>query len=81
MRIKDEEYVEDFKKAEVHPMYKKDGRKEKSNYRPASIFSNVSKVYERCLYNQIYYFFQKKFLDINAEFARVSMPKMQFFPW
>ena len=62
----DEEYVEDFKKAEVRPMYKKDGRKEKSNYRPASIFSNVSKDYERCLYNQIYYFFENKFLDVNA---------------
>ena len=32
-------------------------RKEKSNYRPASILSNVSKVYERCLYNEIYHFF------------------------
>ena len=52
--IKGGEYVEDFKKAEVHPLYKKDGRKEKSNYRPVSILSNVSKVYERCLYDQIY---------------------------
>ena len=28
---RDGEYVEDFKKAEVRPLYKKDGRKEKSN--------------------------------------------------
>ena len=59
--IKDGEYVEDFKKAEVRPLYKKDGRKEKSNYRPVSILSNVSKVYERCLYDQIYDFFENKF--------------------
>ena len=51
----------DFKKAEVRPLYKKDGRKEKSNYRPVSILSNVSKVYERCLYDQIYDFFENKF--------------------
>ena len=42
--IKDGEYVEDFKKAEVCQLYKKDGRKEKSNYRPVSILSDVSKV-------------------------------------
>ena len=42
--IKDGEYVEDFKKAEVRPLYKKDGRKEKSNYRLVSILPNVSKV-------------------------------------
>ena len=39
--IKDGEYVEDFKKAEVRPLYKIDGRKEKSNYRPVSILSNL----------------------------------------
>ena len=55
--IKDGQHVEDFKKAKVSPMYKKDGRKEKSNYKPVNILSNVSKVYERCLYDQIYDFF------------------------
>ena len=54
--IKDGEYIEDFKKVEVRPLYKKDVRKEKSNCRPVSIFSNVSKVYESCLYDQIYDF-------------------------
>ena len=59
--IKDGEHIEDFKKVEVRPLYKKDGRKEKSNCRPVSIFSNVSKVYESCLYDQIYDFFENKF--------------------
>ena len=35
--IRDEENVEDFKTEEVRPLYKRDGRKEKSNYRPVSI--------------------------------------------
>ena len=47
--MKGREYVEDFEKSEKRRVYKKDGRKEK-NYRPVSILSNVSKVYERCLY-------------------------------
>ena len=68
--IKDGEYVEDFKKAEVRPLYKKDGRKEKSNYRPVSILSNVSKVYERCLYDQIYDFFENKFSKYQCGFCK-----------
>ena len=31
----------------------------KDNYRPVSILSNISKVYERCLYNQIQSHFEK----------------------
>ena len=68
--IKDGEYVEDFKKAEVRLLYKKDGRKEKSNYRPVSILSNVSKVYERCLYDQIYDFFENTFSKYQCKFRK-----------
>ena len=65
---------------EVRPLYKKNGRKEKRNYRPVSILSNVSKVYERCLNDQIYNFLEDKFSrDINADFVRGSIPKMHFF--
>ena len=69
--IKDGEYVEDSKKAEVRSLYKKDGRKEKSNYRrPVSILSNVLKVYERCLYDQIYDFFENKFSKYQCGFRK-----------
>ena len=68
--IKDGEYVEDFKKAEVRPLYKKDGRKENSNYRPVSILSNVSKVYEMCLYDPIYDFFENKFSKYQCGFRK-----------
>ena len=39
-------FVNAFKKAEVRPIYKKDGRTKKSNYRPISVLSNVCKIYE-----------------------------------
>ena len=68
--IKDGEYVEDIKKVEVRPLYKKDGRKEKSNYRPFSILSSVSKVYERCLYVQIYDFFENNFSRYQCGFRK-----------
>ena len=46
--------IASFKVAEVRPLYKNDGRADKSNYRPISILSNVSKIYERCHYSQLY---------------------------
>ena len=52
-------FIADFKVAEVRPLYKKYGRADKSNYRPISILSNVSKLYERCLYSQLYDYFDK----------------------
>ena len=46
-----------IKVAEVRPLYKNDGRADKSNYRPISILSNISKIHERCLYSQLYDYF------------------------
>ena len=51
--------MDTFKKAEVRPLYKKDGKTEKSNYKLISVHSNISKIYERCLYDQIYSYFVK----------------------
>ena len=39
--------------------FEKTGEKtEKSNYRPTSLFSDFSKIYERCSYDQIYSFYK-----------------------
>ena len=51
--------IEDFKEAEVCPIYENDERADKSNYRPISILSNVSEIYERCFYSQLYDYFDK----------------------
>ena len=40
--------------ADVKPAFKKNSRTDKENYRPVSILPNISKIYERCLYKQIY---------------------------
>ena len=46
-------FIADFKAAEVVPLNKTNGRADKSNRRPISILSNVSKIYERCLHSQL----------------------------
>ena len=52
--------MEDFKEAEVRPLYKNGGKTDKSDYRQIRILSNVSKIYnERCLYSQLYDYFDK----------------------
>ena len=38
-------------------VYKYKSKNPKDNYRPVSMLSNISKIYERCLYDQIQVFF------------------------
>ena len=42
-----------MKYADITPIHKKDDKTDKTNYRPISILPNLSKVYERLMYNQI----------------------------
>ena len=39
------------------PVFKKKDRNNVENYRPVSILPNFSKIYERCLYDQMYKYF------------------------
>ena len=48
-----------MKLAFVTPAHKNGNRLEKDNYRLVSILPNLSKVFERCIYNQISQFFDK----------------------
>ena len=50
-----------MKYADVIPIHKKDDKTDKENYRPISILPNLSKVYERLMYNQIYPYFDTLF--------------------
>ena len=64
-------FIAGFKKAEVLPLYINNGRADKSNYRPISILSNISKLYERCLYSQLYDYFDKNiFSKYQCEFRK-----------
>ena len=48
-----------MKLANITPVFKKDDRTDKSNYRPTSILPNLPKVFEKCIYNQLSIFFDK----------------------
>ena len=46
-------FPDSLKAANITPVFKKDSRTEKTNYRPVSILPNLSKIYERLIYNQL----------------------------
>ena len=46
-------YPENMKYADVSPAFKNGDRLDKGNYRPVSILSSLSKIFERLLYYQI----------------------------
>ena len=43
----------ELKEADIIPAHKKKSKLSEENYRPISILPNISKLYERCLYDQI----------------------------
>ena len=57
-----------MKYADVIPIHKKDDKTDKENYRPISILPNLSKVYERLMYNQSYPYFEKLFPKFQCWF-------------
>ena len=63
-------YSDNLKNANISPIHKKDSRNIESNYRPVSILSNISKIYERCLYTQITSFFEDKFSRYQCGFRK-----------
>ena len=60
-----------LKYADVRLPCKKDDKTDKENYRPISILPNLSKVYERLMYDQMYPFLTKSFRNCNAVFVKV----------
>ena len=51
--INSKNFPNGLKKADVKPVFKKDCPFDKTNYRPIRILPVLSKVFERCLYDQI----------------------------
>ena len=55
--IFDATFSSELKNADVMPAFKKKDRNNVENYRYVGILPNLSKIYERCLYDQLYKYF------------------------
>ena len=58
-----------LKEARVCPIYKKGDQEKCSNYRPISLLSNISKIYERVMYNRVYEFLLKENTLYDLQFG------------
>ena len=59
------------KLASITPVFKKNARPSKNNYRPVSVLSVISKIFERIICNQLSAFFQEIFSKFQCGFHKV----------
>ena len=58
-----------LKYAVVCPFYKKSDKTKCANYRPISLLSNLSKIFERVMYNRVDHFFSEQNLLYDRQFG------------
>ena len=68
--IENSDFPSELKLADVIPVYNKNSKNVKDNYRPVSILSNISKVYERTIYEQLQSYFDKIFSKFQCGFRK-----------
>ena len=68
--IRNGTYPEEGTLAEVTPLFKKADHFDKVNYRPVSLLSHVSKVYERIIFSQIGTYFELYFSSFLTGFYK-----------
>ena len=77
--LKTGSFPDSLKFANVRPIYKKDDPFDKKNYRPVSILTLLSKVYERVIYEQTSYYFEPFFNEILCGFRKVHSAQHVLF--
>ena len=63
------EFQNDFKIAKVCPVFKKRNAKDINNYRPISLFSNISKILEKIMYQRLYSFLDQNHFLFHQQFG------------
>ena len=63
-------FPNELKQADIKPIYKKESRNEKENYRPVSILPNLSKIFERFMYDQLKDHFDKLLSKYQCGFRK-----------
>ena len=71
-------FPETLKHAGITPLYQKGKKVIKGNYGPVSIFPNLSKIFEKCIFEQMSQFFENIFWKYQYGFRRVSVPSNVF---
>ena len=64
------EFPQKFKNADIIRVHKKNEKSDKTNYRLVSILPNLSKIYEKLIYDQLYDYFDKILLPSQCVFRK-----------
>ena len=64
------EYPANLKYTDITPIFKKDDKTDKANYRPISIFPNLTKIYELFEQNQIHPYLNQIFSKYQLGFRK-----------
>jgi len=67
--LKDGIFPDMFKIAHICPIYKKSDRSKCANYRPISLLSNLSKVFEKIMYKRLEQYLENNNLICNHQFG------------
>ena len=62
-------FPDNLKIAKVNPIFKKDDERQFTNYRPISLLSSISKIFEKVIFKQLYTFFQEKQLFYSSQYG------------
>ena len=63
-------FSDELKHADIKPIYKKESRNEIENYWPVSILPNLSKIFQRCMYDQLKDYFNKLLSKYQRRFTK-----------
>ena len=68
------EFPTAWKAIEVVPLNKDGNRRQIENYRPINILTNVSKIFERIVFDDLYEFVSSNWLTPNSVSAKIGLP-------
>ena len=69
--IETSKFPSEMKSIDVTLIFKKEDQKKKDNYRPISILTNLLKLFERCIYNQLSLYFNNILSKSQCRLERV----------
>ena len=67
-----------LKPENITSVHKKDSKSSKDHYRPVSILSNISKIYERFMFKQLSKYMSQSFQNFSAVLGKVLAPSSAF---
>jgi hypothetical protein len=58
-----------LKFSEIRPIFKKGDTNDTSNYRPISLLTSFSKIFEKVIYNRLYHHIKDNYILVNEQFG------------